>query len=82
MFIVHERLFRMTNKSWTRVPSILSTATATFSDNALRQEVIDFKMKIDNDGQLGSLSGTFDSILGNEFLHTPELFFCNKVLFN
>jgi len=52
----------MMNKSYRRVPSILSSATSTFSTEAEKQSVIDFQQKLTTDGQLGSLQGTFDNI--------------------
>ena len=57
-------VFRMENKSYRRVPTILSSATSTFSTSELKAEVQAFEKKINDAGQLGSLKSTFESIYG------------------
>ena len=56
----------MENKSWTRVPSILQTVTATFSDLTKKSSVEQFRDEIEGKNQLGSLATTFDNIIGNK----------------
>ena len=55
---------RMENQSYRRVPTILSSATSTFSTAELKAEVEAFETKITQAGQLGSLKSTFESIYG------------------
>ena len=52
------------NQGWTRVPSVLNTATETFSDSAKKSEVEAFRQKIESENKLGSFAGTFDGIIG------------------
>ena len=54
----------MMNKSYRRVPSILTSATKSFSTSALKSEVQDFEGKLEKNGQIGSLKSTFESIYG------------------
>ena len=58
----------MTNESWTRVPSILSTVTSTFSDELMKQEVLDFKKTLEDGNQIGSLASTFDNIIRKQIV--------------
>ena len=52
------------NQGWTRTPSVLQTATATFSDEAKKGEVEAFRKKLEEENKLGSYGGTFDGIIG------------------
>ena len=52
------------NQGWTRVPSVLNTATETFSDSDKKAEVEAFRKKIESENKLGSFGGTFDGIIG------------------
>ena len=52
----------MSEKSWTRVPSILNTVTGTFSTIEKLDEVEKFREKLEGEGKIGSLASTFDSI--------------------
>ena len=63
------------NQGWTRVPSVLNTATETFSDSAKKSEVEAFRQKIESENKLGSFAGTFDGIIGKFHisLHDPKL---------
>ena len=58
-----------------RVPTILSSATSTFSTAELKAEVEAFEKKITGAGQLGSLKSTFEGIYGrrnySEFSFIP-----------
>ena len=57
----------MMNKSYRRVPSILSSATNTFSTPEEKQTVKEFEQKLKTEDKFGSLQGTFDSIYGDYF---------------
>ena len=65
----------MENQSYRRVPTILSSATSTFSTAELKAEVEAFEKKITDAGQLGSLKRTFEGIYGrrnySEFSFIP-----------
>ena len=67
---------RMENQSYRRVPTILTSATSTFSTADLKSEVEAFEKKITDAGQLGSLKSTFESIYGecgySECAFTPS----------
>ena len=54
----------MENQSYRRVPTILTSATSTFSTAELKSEVEAFERKITDAGQLSSLKSTFESIYG------------------
>merc|ERR1719365_469596 len=51
------------NQGWTRVPSVLNTATETFSDSDKKAEVEAFRKKIESENKLGSFGCTFDGII-------------------
>ena len=52
------------NQGWTRVPSVLNTATETFSDSDKKAEVEAFRKRIESENKLGSFASTFDGIIG------------------
>ena len=52
------------NQGWTRVPSVLNTATETFSDSDKKAEVEAFRKRIESENKLGSFGSTFDGIIG------------------
>lgn len=54
----------MTEKSYRRVPSILTSVTKTFSTAALKSEVEAFEDTITKSGKIGSLKSTFENIYG------------------
>ena len=53
----------MMNQSWTRVPSILSTVTKTFSTKEERDSVTEFQKELETSDRLGPLESTFTDIL-------------------
>jgi len=53
----------MTDESWTRVPSVLTTVTGTFSTNDEKESVEQFRTQIEKEEKIGNLGSTFDKII-------------------
>ena len=56
----------MTDESWTRVPSVLTTVTGTFSTNDEKESVRQFRTQIEKEEKIGNLGSTFDKIIGKQ----------------
>lgn len=51
------------NKSWTRVPSVLQSATKTFSTQSEKESVTSFQSELKSKNQLGNLESTFNAMV-------------------